>query len=49
MTKLQLLNLHQAVVNTFPSINISDSKNLKKFLIARVTSIKSVKQESLRE
>ena len=28
MTELQLLNLHQAVVNTFPSINISNSKGL---------------------
>ena len=41
MTKLQLPNLHQTIVNTFLSINISYSNN-------RVTSIKLTKQEWVR-
>ena len=35
MTKLQLPNLHQTVINTFHSINISNSNNLNKTSAAK--------------
>ena len=37
MTKLQLPNLHQTIVNTFLSINISNSNNLNKFWVGIFT------------
>ena len=49
ITKLQLPNLHQTVINTFLCINFSNSNNLKKLGLtsshARFTSIKSTRQE----
>ena len=52
-TKLHFPNLHQTVVNTFLTINMSNSNNLNKFELssshARVTSIKFTKQQWVSE
>ena len=37
MTKLQLLNLHQTLVNTFLSINISNNHDLNMFCVGIFT------------
>ena len=51
MTKPQLPNLHQTIVNMFLSLNISYGNNITSFELAsshaRVTSIKFTKQESV--